>query len=146
MTDLQIAVVHPGGELGHVEDAAKVAVADLTSHPRLSPRLVAPTIKHDDGRAFVLHLDIEDKVGVLFVNGATALLPLGFDDEVVRPTLRMVDNEVAILRSPVDARPNMKVPCVDRLAQYAGRGEAAAGNEGVATIFKMRQDERDVMR
>lgn len=140
MTDLQIAVVHPGRKLRHIEDATEVAMPGLTSYPRLSTRLIAATIKHKDGGTSVLHLDIEDKVRVLLIHRAAALLPFRFDDEVIRPTLRMISDKVTVLRGSVDTCANMKVLRVNGLPQNAGRSEAGTRNECVPMTLKMRQD------
>ena len=137
----EVILVHPGCELRHIEDMNEVAIPYLRAQPGLSSSPVSSAIQQHDGRRAVLHLDVQDQIGELLIHRAAALLPLGFDDEVVRPSIRVVRDEVAILFSPVDTHTDVEMPGIDGLPQDASGSKAVAGYECVPSVCQSGQDE-----
>ena len=140
LSDLKVAIIHPGCELLHVKNVSQVAIASLGAHPTFCPSFIPTTIQEHDCRGMVLHVDIQEQIRELLINRSPALLPFGFDDEIVRPPLRMIGNEVTVLLRAVDALSRMELLSIDGLPQDTGGSEACPGDEGVPAVIQARED------
>lgn len=137
---LQIALINPGCKFLHVEHMSKVAIAYLRAYPSFSTSLVSATIQNHNCRAFVLHLNIEDKIRVLLVNRAARLLPLRFNDQVIRPAFRMVKNKVTILWGSINTHPDMEFAGENWLLQNARWNESVSWHKSIILLRKVHED------
>lgn len=88
---------------------------DLGAEPKVRLLLISTTIKHDDGRGWIFFTDIGNKEWIFLIHRPARLLPLAFNDQVVRVLLRMIDDEVANELRVVDTARNREMCGEDRL-------------------------------
>lgn len=98
-------------------------LASLIAKPLFRAGAVAAAVEHDDGLERV-ELDGQNLEGELLVHGAGGCLPLGLNDEAVRPAARVIDDEVHAAALAVDVRPDVALGREDGLLKLL-QGEEA---------------------